>query len=191
MKNLPKLFLSSAIILCLFTACKKGSSNKNTSSSYYVNFKANGSQHKDTKLAAGVQAHVGAYYSTAITGATATSSNSEKFTIVIASSALPAANTTYGITPDDNGSNFTELTYTTTDSKLYTSGDGVNGSTGTVTITSVSSNTLKGTFSGKLVNADNSDDSITVTEGEFYIPYTFATAGVAKHNKITLSVKLK
>lgn len=159
-------FLLIALTL-LFSACKKNSGND---PEYFLKFKLNGNwvTHKAAVGELGPDLADDSYTNLGITG------NSDN------------GNEVFDITIQVAGSNFATGTYNTDDHavfvayainspalKFYTLGS-VNGqadSRYTVTITSITDDTIKGTFTGNyLEDGLVEDDTVEVTEGEFVVP---------------------
>jgi hypothetical protein len=170
-KNITKLIVLCLIAGTSFSACKKDDNKKPVSNTYSMKFNANGTAVSYTScLVADID--INGSKLTDIIGVNKNNSNNEmELEFPVAVSSLKAGQTYQVIVP--TGNNQLELTtpllgYTMDGTNYFTtqSADPV----GTVTITSVTSTTLQGTFSGKLYSEDDSDATTlkyTITNGTF------------------------
>ncbi|MEP6683256.1 MAG: hypothetical protein ABJA35_08350, partial [Parafilimonas sp.] len=79
---------------------------------------------------------------------------------------------TKGVYESNSGNHYfsPDGNYVVADSTFYGSGVVPNSSTIKITILNINQSIVSGTFSGKFNNTDNTNDSIVITNGEFYLP---------------------
>ena len=164
-KNITKL-----IILCLiagfsFSACKKSSDNKPASDTYSMKLTLNGKAVTYTTCAAAdITANGIAQFN--IIG---TNKGNEGLAIgVIADLSKVKAGQVFKAATEYVQPNSMTMFYTDAANNAY--GTQLTDPTGSITITSVSSTTIKGTFSGKLYGTDNNGNTTlkyTITGGSF------------------------
>lgn len=158
--------------------CKKSSPGSTSSSPYYIKFKLNGVQKNYSTVAAAATKGSG-YYLLVMEGVTATNANNgEALIIQLASPTDFAANTTFKPAFINSGAAVIGalLTYSdNTQSAGYTSSypNLTNNPDASVTITALSTTTIKGTFTATLVSGtDYTTVKYHVTDGEFYMKLT-------------------
>ncbi len=164
--------------LSMATSCKKSSPGSASNSPYYIKFKLNGVQKNYSTVAAASTKGSG-YYLLVMDGATATNANNgEALIIELASPTTFAANTTFMPAFINGGAAVIGalLTYSdNTQSAGYTSSypNLTTNPKASVTITDLSTTTIKGTFTATLVSgADYTTVKYQVTDGEFYMKLT-------------------
>ena len=188
MKQLQSISLAIAITLLLFSgACKKDSAAGTTgtaSGSYYMRFKAAGVQKEYLQNAGGnfnhAQTTVG-YYSSTIGGTKDPfDAKKDNMALALVVKGLAQQNITYTnfttIAAGSQKAYISQAGYYNEAGEFYTSwSEDFNAAipAGTennmkITITAVTSTSLKGTFSGVLYNADYSK-KIVITDGDYLI----------------------
>ncbi|MFT3701978.1 MAG: hypothetical protein QM802_06400 [Agriterribacter sp.] len=170
MKKIP--FLQQIVIGLLIVAvvaCKKESNNNTSGSDYYLKFKKNDSWVTWKNALSYLDPNANDNTKTNFSFQGANNDNSEGFGIsfdVNGSSINEGSynSDTYSMTAD-----YTILqsnTTTTYSMKTYS----VNSSSYSVTLDSITENTIKGTFTGNfLVNKDDDSDTLKISEGEFFL----------------------
>ncbi len=169
-RNFTKL-----IVLCLiagfsFSACKKDSNNKNTdnsNSTYSMNFTLNGTAVSYSTCAVG-DIQVNSDHYTEFVGVNTKSPNNSLQIEVVANIADLKAGQTFQVTSDYLAANTAIFFYSPNATDSF--GTQTAAPSGSVTITSVSSTTVKGTFSAKLYSSDDFDATTlkyTVASGTF------------------------
>lgn len=166
-KNFTKFLILGLIAATSLAACKKSSDNKPSTSNYSMTLNANGTAVSYSScVVADIDAN-GSKYTEIVGVNQKTPNNSFSIEIVAGTSSLKAGQT-YQVTADYLGANTATLFYDTDDTHSYTTQ--AANPVGSVTITSVTSTTLKGTFSGKLYSGDDynaADLKYTITSGSF------------------------
>jgi hypothetical protein len=167
-----RIIFSAAFCILVITSCKKSSSSNG--SAYYVKFKANDSSITWSKY---VVAEIVPDLSdtTMIDFDLASGSNNQ--------------DTTFSLDIDVHGKTLPTGTYTSTDNTIYMyveynldnnssnvldfeveDANGMAASTFTITITSVTANEIRGTFTGNYLTNPPSGNTVSITDGEFFAP---------------------
>jgi hypothetical protein len=179
MKNF--LFLSACVILA-FASCKKDAAKTTTTNT--ITATVGGSNINFSTTAIGELASDTGAYVLEIVGLTGTSSSAQSMAVGLLSDA-PFVKGTYTFNSADTTSTVTVFpiieyikNLSGDDSYIFGTNAGINigdgsyvgpTSTTTVTITSISSTNVQGTFSGILVNEGDNTTTETVTNGKFNV----------------------
>ncbi len=157
-------FLLPLCALCLFFSCKKSSSSTGGSGS--ITATIDGSSQTFNFSATASLLSVAGMQALTITGVQSSSSSTYVITLII----TPASgNVTAGTYTATAASDNVQLTYIQASTSLAYQDDPTSGSSNaSVTISSISSTHVKGTFSGKLILESGSGAATkTVTNGSF------------------------
>jgi len=166
------LSLKTILLLSIisFFSCKKSSSDSNHD--YYVKLKINGNW-VTWKIVVGEIGPDLADATKTDFGVTANNdTNTEVFDISIQVDGQNFATGTYD---SDNGSYWVDISYAkallTANSRYYMINDkaGLPPSRYLVTVTSITDKELRGTFTGNYLYDDFADETLNVTDGEFFV----------------------
>lgn len=149
------LFLVTISSLVIITSCNSDDDNNTppVADTFYIKFKANGVQQNFTDIA------IVNSLSKAIIG------NDENQTkTVVITIPLDATAGTYTITDEPSNVNSYGILYSSDNESISTS-----NATGTLIITEINDNIIKGTFNFTAENTDSGPATITVIEGEFNV----------------------
>lgn len=166
---MKKILLFSACVMFAFASCKKDSSKKTGSNT--ITATVGGSDINFSASASAQIVNQSGGYELAIVGLTSTGSNPQTMTISIASE-VPIVKGTYTLnssTPSDANS-FPQLSYSENTSITNPVGfttDITGANSSTITITSISSTNVQGTFSGVLLSDQDNTTTKAVTNGKF------------------------
>jgi hypothetical protein len=159
---MKKILLFSACVLLVFSACKKDSAKTATSTSITATI---GSSNLNFSTAAVAQViSSNGIYAIQIIGSNGTGSSAQGVSIDIQSD-KPIVKGTYSVT---DTSSFTDITYVENPS-VSTPVSFSSSTIGTVTITSISSTNVQGTFSGTLVSNQDNTTTQTLSNGKFNV----------------------
>jgi hypothetical protein len=171
---MKKILLFSACVMLAFSSCKKSAPKITTSNTITAN--VGGSGLTFNSAVTGLLANSSGSYVLLITGATGTGSNAQVMSIAI-DSENPIVKGTYTInsSTSSDATSFPQLSYvqsaSTTNPVSFTSDlTGTNAST--VTITSISSTNVQGTFNGVLLSDQDGTTTKSVTNGKFDVAVT-------------------
>lgn len=172
-----KKYLLLAVLLPLLAACKKNSGSGGTGGTYYMKFKLNGVQ-KNYSSVAGSVTDANGYHIMVLSGASATNAQGEAMAIAL-NSVEPFSKGEIFKAEMIPGKYVIQALLSYADKSLpgtgYTSSypNLTPNATALLTISEVSADNVKGTFSCKLVDeADFSTQTFTVSDGEFNIKLT-------------------
>ena len=170
MKKTSQLLMAILLVALAFTSCKKSSDNPNASSTPSMKFTANSSAiNYNTCFAA--DATAGSIKQTLITGNNGTIANPGNSTFeldILAGLSALKAGQTYPASTTFNQANSAALMYFPNQNDFFATQPG--NAEGAVSITDVTSDIIKGTFSGKLYTQDDFEGKnlkYTITGGTF------------------------
>jgi hypothetical protein len=159
-------------LLVLLTAFSFFSCKKNSTSDYYVKLKINGTWITWTKVAGELGPDFGDPTKTDLGVTAEDDAMKDVFDIGIQ---IDGSNFTTGSYPSDNVNYTMYISYTkdaaTANFKYYDiqNASGRPDSKYIVTITSITSSQLRGTFTGNYLHDYSDDESLDITEGEFFV----------------------
>jgi hypothetical protein len=163
-KNLT--LLAIAFVLITLSSCKKDNGDVPSTSKSNLTAKVNGTVIVFDKFAVGITGSVNGVDFTSVQGTAADGSNMS----LTINGAVVAGKTYVSSTTDLENSG--SVLFTTKDDETFSSYDNDSGE-GSITVTSVSGKTIKGTFKGKLKGfLSSSTETKTVTEGTFTVTVT-------------------
>ena len=159
---MKKLLLFSACIILALSSCKKDSPK--TINSTGITATIGGSDFNFSTAATAQVISVSGLYSIQIIGSNGTGSSAQGVSISIQSD-KPIIKGTYSVA---DASPFTDITYVENTS-VSTPVSFSSNTVGTVTITSISSTNVQGTFSGVLVSNQDITTTQTLSNGKFNV----------------------
>lgn len=156
---MKKILLFSACVMLAFASCKKSDKNAPAASNT-ITATVGGTDTKFNTRVTGIIENSQGFYNLLVTGASSTGSNAQVMAISMLSQ-KPIAKGTYILdsSTDPNATTIPDLDYTPNISSsssldFATDPTGQNSATTTITITSISSTNIQGTFSGLLLGSD-------------------------------------
>jgi hypothetical protein len=170
MKTISQLFIAVMFTAIAFSSCKKSSDNSNSSSNASMKFTANGTAVSYNTCIV-VDATAGTVKQTLISGnnGTITKPGDATFELdILHDLATLKAGQTYPVSTTFNQANSAALIYFPNQNDFFATQPG--NPQGTVSITDVTTDIIKGTFSGKLFTQDDFDGTTvkyTITGGTF------------------------
>lgn len=162
-----------SVLLLLFglttvSSCsKENDADEKEEHEYYISFQANGKlvEFRNQPLLMAGFAEQGGYYLGGITGS---GENGSNFGFVIVNDSPVTKGTYSSLTVLSGGKTGVLFAYKQKDSEvIYSSSDIITALLSTVTITELTEEFVRGTFSGKVKASDNPD--ISITNGEFFV----------------------
>lgn len=171
MKKLLRIIFSAACCILIVTSCKKSSSSN--SSAYYIKFKVNDSLVTWTNAISELAADLSDSTKTdfIINGGSKDTSD------VISLSVQVTGNLPTGGYPSTNSNIYVAADYVTgynSTSNYYDydidDASGMATSTFTITLTSISTKEIRGTFTGNYLTDLYSGNTVSITNGEFFAP---------------------
>jgi hypothetical protein len=172
---MKKILLFSACVMLAFSSCKKSDKNSSTASNT-ITVTVGSSNLSFNTAATAVLANSSGSYVLLVSGATGTGSNAQAISIAI-DSENPIVKGTYTLnsSTSPDATSFPQISYvqsaSTTNPVSFTSDiTGTNAST--ITITSISSTNVQGTFNGVLVSDQDGTTTKSVTDGKFNVTVT-------------------
>ena len=185
---MKKLLLFSACVMLAFASCKKDSSKTITASNTITATVGGSNMSFNTGASAALATDSGAYV-LAVVGLTGSSTTSQSIVLGFLSD-KPFVKGTYTFDESTDPNTITVLpsiTYLTdmsgNESSEFDSnteidfGNSTLSTTATVSITSISSTNIQGTFSGLLVNDGDGTTTKSVTNGKFNVTLKTVSAG--------------
>jgi hypothetical protein len=163
---MKKILPAFVIAICCFSCMKKAA--EIDTSSYYIKAALNGSEEKFSDNAEAT--NFSGDLSAAFIMTAKNNMNNDAITLVIGH-AFDTTVTKGVYQPDPNNHYFNPGgNYIKSDTIFFGSGVGTDPSKFKITISNLTSLTVSGTFSGIFKNADNTNSSINITNGEFNLP---------------------
>jgi hypothetical protein len=175
-----KILLFSALFVCVFVSCKKN--NSSSGGSYHFTATIDGQAQTFNVSPLAVKVTNSGASLIAIEGFSAASSTTQILSVSWGNTSPNSANFTTGAYSDTATAYYIGGNYNPSTTVAYVSGSGVTAAVGSslpsgvqrlkITITSVDSTAVKGTFSGDFFfNGDVTQGKKTITNGDFYVPW--------------------
>ena len=172
---MKKLLLFSTCALLAFASCKKDSSKSTTSTS--ITATIGGSNMNFSTAAVAQVINADGIYSAQILGSLGSGATAQGMSLSIESD-KPIVKGTYSV---NDTSSFTDITYVQNPS-ISTPVSFSCEETGTVTITSISSTNIQGTFSGVLVSNQDETTTKSLTNGKFNVSIIAGAGNISSAN---------
>jgi hypothetical protein len=175
-----KTILFSALFLCLFASCKKSNSNS-SNSNYHFTATVDGKAQTFNVSPLATQLTAYGVTTVAIEGFTGTGTATQAFILGVTSDLASSFTFHTGAYSDTTVGYSLTGSFTTSGAQAYASGTSVTGEASSagvsvnhlkITITSLDSTAVKGTFSGDFFfEGDLTGTKQTITNGDFFVPW--------------------